>query len=253
MGLEKLDIQRAKAMVNAASAVVVLTGAGVSTDSGVPDFRGPQGVWTKNPLTEKMSDIRYYMSDPDVRRLAWQSLLTHPALRAIPNEAHDSIAAFEETGKLLKLITQNIDGLHQAAGNDPHKIIEIHGTIHRVVCMSCQKKTNMLDELKLVKQGELDPLCSSCSGILKSDTISFGQSLDEIKINAAFDCVKKGDLLLCVGTTLQVYPIAGVVDVAKAAHADVLIVNDQPTQYDAVADGVLRDPIQVVLPVLLGS
>jgi NAD-dependent deacetylase len=88
---------------------------------------------------------------------------------------------------------------------------------------------------------------------LKSDTISFGQSLDEIKINAAFDCVKKGDLLLCVGTTLQVYPIAGVVDVAKAAHADVLIVNDQPTQYDAVADGVLRDPIQVVLPVLLGS
>ena len=253
MGLDKSDIQRAKVMVQAASAVVVLTGAGVSTDSGVPDFRGPQGVWTKNPLAEKMSDIRYYMSDPDVRRLAWQSRLTHPALRAIPNEAHDSIAAFEETGKLLKLITQNIDGLHQAAGNDPHKIIEIHGTIHRVVCMSCQKKTNMLDELERVKQGELDPLCSSCSGILKSDTISFGQSLDEIKINAAFDCVKKGDLLLCVGTTLQVYPIAGVVDVAKAAHADVLIVNDQPTQYDAVADGVLRDPIQVVLPVLLGS
>jgi NAD-dependent deacetylase len=253
MGLDKSDIQRAKVMVQAASAVVVLTGAGVSTDSGVPDFRGPQGVWTKNPLAEKMSDIRYYMSDPDVRRLAWQSRLTHPALRAIPNEAHDSIAAFEETGKLLKLITQNIDGLHQAAGNDPHKIIEIHGTIHRVVCMSCQKKTNMLDELRRVKHGELDPLCSSCSGILKSDTISFGQSLDEIKINAAFDCVKKGDLLLCVGTTLQVYPIAGVVDVAKAAHADVLIVNDQPTQYDAVADGVLRDPIQVVLPVLLGS
>ena len=253
MGLDKSDIQRAKVMVQAASAVVVLTGAGVSTDSGVPDFRGPQGVWTKNPLAEKMSDIRYYMSDPDVRRLAWQSRLTHPALRAIPNEAHDSIAAFEETGKLLKLITQNIDGLHQAAGNDPHKIIEIHGTIHRVVCMSCQKKTNMLDELERVKQGELDPLCSSCSGILKSDTISFGQYLDEIKINAAFDCVKKGDLLLCVGTTLQVYPIAGVVDVAKAAHADVLIVNDQPTQYDAVADGVLRDPIQVVLPVLLGS
>ena len=123
MGLDKSDIQRAKVMVQAASAVVVLTGAGVSTDSGVPDFRGPQGVWTKNPLAEKMSDIRYYMSDPDVRRLAWQSRLTHPALRAIPNEAHDSIAAFEETGKLLKLITQNIDGLHQAAGNDPHKII----------------------------------------------------------------------------------------------------------------------------------
>ena len=253
MGLDKSDIQRAKVMVQAASAVVVLTGAGVSTDSGVPDFRGPQGVWTKNPLAEKMSDIRYYMSDPDVRRLAWQSRLTHPALRAIPNEAHDSIAAFEETGKLLKLITQNIDGLHQAAGNDPHKIIEIHGTIHRVVCMSCQKKTNMLDELERVKQGELDPLCSSCSGILKSDTISFGQSLDEIKINAVFDCVKKIDLLLCVGTTLQVYPIAGVVDVAKAAHADVLIINNQPTQYDSMADAVLRDSIKVVLPVLLGS
>ncbi|MDA0238244.1 MAG: Sir2 family NAD-dependent protein deacetylase [Proteobacteria bacterium] len=253
MGSAKSDIHRAKAMVQSASAVVILTGAGVSTGSGVPDFRGPQGVWTKNPLAEKMSDIRYYMVDQDVRRLAWQSRLTHPALRAIPNDAHNSIAAFEKTGKLLTLITQNIDGLHQAAGNDMNKIIEIHGTIHRVVCMSCQKKTNMLDELERVKGGELDPSCLHCSGILKSDTISFGQSLDAIKIDAAFDFVKKSDLLLCVGTTLQVYPIASVVDVAKAAHVDVLIVNNQPTQYDNAADGFLRGPIEEVLPVLLGS
>ena len=253
MGLVKPDIKRARDMIQAASSVVILTGAGVSTDSGVPDFRGPQGVWTKNPLAEKMSNIRYYMTDPEVRRLAWQSRLTHPALSAIPNDAHNSIAAFEEAGKLLTLITQNIDGLHQAAGNEANKIIEIHGTIHRVVCMSCKKKTNMLDELERVKGGELDPTCSSCSGILKSDTIFFGQPLDEIKINAVFDCVNNSDLLLCVGTTLQVYPIASVVDVAKSTRTNVLIVNNQPTQYDAVADAVLRDSIQVVLPVLLGS
>ena len=158
MGLVKPDIKRARDMIQAASSVVILTGAGVSTDSGVPDFRGPQGVWTKNPLAEKMSNIRYYMTDPEVRRLAWQSRLTHPALSAIPNDAHNSIAAFEEAGKLLTLITQNIDGLHQAAGNEANKIIEIHGTIHRVVCMSCKKKRICWMSLSGSKGGSLIPL-----------------------------------------------------------------------------------------------
>lgn len=247
----KSRVEHAKAMIHEASNIVILTGAGVSTNSGIPDFRGPKGVWTKNPLAEKMSDIRFYMSDPEVRRLAWQSRLSHPALTAIPNSAHDAIASFERTGKLMCLVTQNIDGLHQVAGNTPGKVIEIHGTIHRVVCMSCQKKTSMRDELVRVSDGELDPSCLDCNGILKSDTISFGQSLDEEKINRVFDLVKNSDLLLCVGTTLQVFPVAGAVDVAKAALARVIIVNNQATQYDEVADGVLRDPINEVIPLIL--
>ena len=249
----KSHIERAKAMIQEASNIVILTGAGVSTNSGIPDFRGPQGVWTKNPLAEKMSDIRFYMSDPEVRRLAWQSRLQHPALTAVPNGAHDAIAAFEGTGKLTCLVTQNIDGLHQAAGNTPGKVIEIHGTIHYVVCMSCKKRTRMKDELTRVSGGESDPSCLECNGILKSDTISFGQSLDETKIAMAFDYVKNSDLLLCVGTTLQVFPIAGVVDVAKAASAQLIIVNNQATQYDDVADGVLRDSINEVIPLILGT
>lgn len=250
---ERSCIERARAMIQEAPNVVILTGAGVSTDSGIPDFRGPQGVWTKNPLAEKMSDIRFYMSDPEVRRLAWQSRLQHPALTAAPNIAHDAIASFEQTGRLTSLVTQNIDGLHQAAGNTPSKVIEIHGTIHRVVCMSCQKKTRMKDELTRVIGGDLDPSCLDCNGILKSDTISFGQSLDESKITMAFDYVKNSDLLLCIGTTLQVFPIAGVVDVAKAAGAKLIIVNNQATPYDDVADGVLRDSINEVIPLILSA
>ena len=250
---ERSCVERARAMIQEAPNVVILTGAGVSTDSGIPDFRGPQGVWTKNPLAEKMSDIRFYMSDPEVRRLAWQSRLQHPALTAAPNIAHDAIASFEQTGQLTSLVTQNIDGLHQAAGNTPSKVIEIHGTIHRVVCMSCQKKTRMKDELTRVSGGDLDPSCLDCNGILKSDTISFGQSLDESKITMAFDYVKNSDLLLCIGTTLQVFPIAGVVDVAKAAGAKLIIVNNQETQYDDVADGVLRDSINEVIPLILSA
>ncbi|MDA0360188.1 MAG: NAD-dependent deacetylase [Proteobacteria bacterium] len=249
----KSHIERARAMIQEASNIVILTGAGVSTNSGIPDFRGPQGVWTKNPLAEKMSDIRFYMSDPEVRRLAWQSRLQHPALTAVPNVAHDAISAFEGTGKLTCLVTQNIDGLHQAAGNTPGKVIEIHGTIHYVVCMSCKKRTIMKDELTRVSGGESDPSCLECNGILKSDTISFGQSLDETKIAMAFDYVKNSDLLLCVGTTLQVFPIAGAVDVAKAASAKLIIVNNQATQYDDVADGVLRDSINEVIPLILGT
>lgn len=150
-------------------------------------------------------------------------------------------------------MTQNIDGLHQAAGNTPGKVIEIHGTIHYVVCMSCKKRTRMKDELTRVSSGESDPSCLECNGILKSDTISFGQSLDETKIAMAFDYVKNSDLLLCVGTTLQVFPIAGAVDVAKAASAQLIIVNNQATQYDDVADGVLRDSINEVIPLILGT
>ncbi|MGH9571730.1 MAG: SIR2 family NAD-dependent protein deacylase, partial [Candidatus Angelobacter sp.] len=110
--------------------VVALTGAGISTESGIPDFRGPQGLWTKNPKVEKLSDIRYYMTDPEVRKQAWQERLAHPAWRARPNAGHMALVELEKGGRLHALVTQNIDGLHQLAGNSAEKVVEVHGTMH---------------------------------------------------------------------------------------------------------------------------
>jgi NAD-dependent deacetylase len=232
--------------------VVVLTGAGISTDSGIPDFRGPQGVWTKNPKAEKLSDIRYYMSDPEVRRLSWQSRLEHPAWEAKPNAGHLALVELERRGKLHALITQNIDELHQVAGNSPDRVIQVHGTVRKVVCMSCGERAPMEKALARVRAGEADPPCRSCGGILKSATISFGQQLVPEVIDRAMQAAAEADLFLSVGTSLQVYPIAGAVPVAKRAGARVVIVNAEPTPFDDLADAVLKDSISEVLPRLLG-
>ena len=231
--------------------VVVLTGAGISTDSGIPDFRGPQGVWTKNPKAEKLSDIRYYMADPEVRRLSWQSRLENPAWRAQPNAGHKALVELERRGKLHALITQNIDELHQRAGNSPEKVIEVHGTMRQVVCMSCDERAPMEKALARVRAGEADPPCRSCGGILKSATISFGQQLVPEVIDRAMRAAAEADLFLSVGTSLQVYPIAGAVHLAKRAGAKLVIVNAEPTPFDDLADAVFNDSISDVLPRLL--
>jgi len=231
--------------------VVVLTGAGISTDSGIPDFRGPQGVWTKNPKAEKLSDIRYYMSDPEVRRLSWQSRLEHPAWSARPNAGHLALVELERRGKLHALITQNIDELHQAAGHAADMVIEVHGTMRKVVCMSCGERAPMEKALARVRAGEEDPPCRSCGGILKSATISFGQQLVPEVIDRAMQAAAEADLFLSVGTSLQVYPIAGAVQLAKRAGAKLVIVNAQPTPFDDLADAVFNEPISEVLPKLL--
>ena len=170
-------IDLARILVASSIRVVALTGAGISTESGIPDFRGPQGIWTKNPKAEKLSNIHYYMSDPEVRRLAWQQRLNHPAWHAEPNAGHLALANLERTRKLHALITQNIDGLHQKAGNSPAKVIEVHGTVREFVCMSCGIRGPMPVVLERVRAGEEDPPCRDCGGILKSATISFGQQL----------------------------------------------------------------------------
>jgi NAD-dependent deacetylase len=238
--------------VDAAKRVVVLTGAGVSTDSGIPDFRGPNGVWTRNPAAEKLSTLQNYMADPEVRKAAWQGRLHHPAFGARPNAGHLALVELERRGKLHALITQNIDGLHRQAGNSPQKVIEVHGNVHGVVCMSCGWKGPMLETLARVRNGEDDPACNRCGGVLKSDTISFGQALVPEVIERAMRCAEEADLMLAVGTTLQVYPAAHAVPVARSNGARIVIVNAQPTQYDAIADAVLRDPIAEVLPPICG-
>jgi NAD-dependent deacetylase len=231
-----------------AKRIVALTGAGISTDSGIPDFRGPQGLWTKNPKAEKLSDIRYYMADPEVRRLSWQSRLEHPGWKAKPNAGHHALVELERRGKLHALITQNIDELHQQAGNAPERVIEVHGTMRQVVCMACGERAPMERALARVRAGEADPPCRSCGGILKSATISFGQALVPEVIDRAMRAAAECDLMLAVGTTLQVYPVAGAVPIAKGAGAKLVIVNAEPTAFDGVADAVFNESISEVLP-----
>jgi NAD-dependent deacetylase len=228
--------------------VVVLTGAGISTDSGIPDFRGPQGLWTKDPLAEKLSNIHYYLADPEVRKAAWKNRLASPAWTAKPNAGHLALVELEKRGKLHALITQNIDELHQIAGNSPEKVIEVHGTIRRVMCWGCGMRAPMEKALSRVRAGEVDPPCRDCGGILKSDTISFGQPLVPAVIDRAMAAASEADLLLAIGSTLQVYPAAGVVPLAKESGARVVILNDQPTPFDPIADAVLRGAIGEVLP-----
>jgi NAD-dependent deacetylase len=247
------ELDTIRGWIEAAQRIVVLTGAGISTDSGIPDFRGPKGVWTLNPKAERMSDIRYYTTDPEVRRLSWQSRLAHPAWTADPNAGHRALAALEQRGRLHALITQNIDGLHQRAGVSADKVLEVHGTLHQVMCLSCGWRGPMQQTLDRVRAGEEDPECLACSGLLKSDTISFGQQLIPEVIERAMTVAGEGDLFVAIGTTLQVYPVAGAVPKALDAGARVVIINAEATQFDDVADAVVRLPIGDVLPRLFGA
>jgi NAD-dependent deacetylase len=209
-------IAQVRSWLEGAQRVVALTGAGISTDSGIPDFRGPQGLWTKNPVAEKMSNIHYYLADPEVRKASWQNRLASPAWSARPNAGHQALVHLEERRKLHALITQNIDELHQLAGNSPERVIEVHGTMRRFMCWGCGMRGPMQLVLERVRAGE-------------------------------------ADLFLAVGTSLQVYPVAGTVELARAAGARIVIVNAQPTPFDGIADAVFNQPISEVLPAILGS
>ena len=251
---EALDqaIADAAALIDTAERVAVLTGAGISTDSRIPDFRGPQGVWTKNPGAEKSATIQNYMADPEVRKQAWMGRLDSPVWSAEPNAGHRALLRLEERRKLHLLITQNIDGLHHDAGSDPDRIVEVHGSIREVVCMGCDYRAPMQVALDRVRQGDHDPACHECGGILKSATISFGQNLIVEDIERSYDAADSCDLLLAIGSTLAVFPIARVVPIAKGAGAKIIIVNGSPTEMDDIADVVVSGSISEVLPRMLG-
>ena len=239
--------------IDEARRITVLTGAGISTDSGIPDFRGPRGLWTVNPEAEKMATIDYYMSDPEIRKRAWrtrQDLFPH---RAEPNVGHHCLVELERRGKLHVLITQNVDGLHHAAGTSPDRIVEIHGTVREVMCMACGDRNPMQHAFDRVDAGEEDPPCEKCGGILKSATISFGQGLVARDLQRAEEAAHDCDLMLTIGTSLGVYPVAGVVPLAKRAGARVVIVNAEPTELDELADAILRGGIAELLPAILSE
>jgi len=235
-----------------AQRVVALTGAGISTDSGIPDFRGPQGVWTTNPAAEKMATLQHYVADPEVRRAAWRSRLDNAAWAAQPNAGHRALARLEQQGKLHALITQNVDELHQRAGTSPDKVVEVHGTLRRYQCLGCGDEGPMEIMLERVRAGEDDPACTICGGIVKSATISFGQALVPEVIDRALRVAEEADVFLAVGSSLQVYPAANTVPRARAAGAVVVIVNGEPTQFDPIADAVLRGSISELLPAIVG-
>jgi NAD-dependent deacetylase len=250
MSLDGPELAAARRWLLDAQRIVVLTGAGISTDSGIPDFRGPQGVWTKNPEAERLATIDVYMSEPDARKRAWQNRVASPAWDARPNAGHLALVDLERRGNLLLLVTQNIDGLHQQAGSDPANVVEIHGTIRRVKCMACRRQWPSEEILARVRAGEEDPPCSVCGGILKSATISFGENLVPEDLLRAERAALAADLVLAVGSSLSVYPAAGVVPLAKRAGARVVIVNGEPTALDDLADAVLLGPISEILPAL---
>jgi NAD-dependent deacetylase len=238
------------ASIREADRVVALTGAGVSTESGIPDFRGPQGLWTKDPAAERMSDLRHYMSDPELRRRAWRARLDHPGWAARPNAGHLALAELERRGRLHTLVTQNIDGLHQLAGSSPERLIEIHGTMREVVCMACGERAPMQRALERVRGGEDDPPCRSCGGILKSATISFGQSLVAADVERARHAAQMCDVFLAIGTSLAVYPVAYLPRTALERGARLVIMNAQPTPLDDRA-AVVRGPLGTRLPALV--
>jgi NAD-dependent deacetylase len=244
---------RAWERIREARDVVVLTGAGISTDSGIPDFRGPNGVWTKDPGAEKQSTLQHYLSDPEVRRRAWRNRADSPMFEAEPNAGHLALAELDRTGRLHTLITQNIDGLHQRAGVHPTRVVEIHGNVREWACLTCGARGPMADALQRVRDGEDDPPCPECGSIIKSATISFGQALVPDDIERAEEAALVAEVFLAIGSTLQVYPAAGVVPLAKKAGAFLVIVNAQPTPFDGIADVVLREPISEVLPALVGN
>ena len=251
----EIDTELAQAMelMRGAQRIAVLTGAGVSTDSGIPDFRGPNGVWTKNPAAERTATLQHYLADPETRKAAWRSRIDSPMFDAEPNSGHRAIADLEHTGRVLAVITQNVDGLHQKAGSNPDHVYELHGNAHRVKCWSCGEEAPMERALARVRAGEEDPPCRTCGGILKSATISFGQNLEVDVIMAAERAALACDLLLVVGSTLMVHPAAGLVPIAASSGAALIIVNLEATAYDHLADVVLQRPIGDVLPALVDA
>jgi NAD-dependent protein deacetylase/lipoamidase len=232
-------------------AITVLTGAGISTESGIPDYRGPNGLWTRDPSAVRMMQIDVYVADADVRRRAWLERMHHPAWTAEPNAGHRALVDLERAGDLHALITQNIDGLHQTAGSS--EVLELHGTIHRCRCLDCGFETPMQRQLDRVRAGDPDPHCERCGGIQRSATVAFGQSLDPDVLAAAFQAAADCDEFWSVGTSLTVHPAAQLAGVAKEGGARLVIVNAQPTPYDVVADEVVRESIGAALPRLVSS
>lgn len=224
--------------------VLVFTGAGISTESGIPDFRGPNGIWkTRDPARYT---IQNFVRDPDVRRESWQNRLTSPIDEATPNAGHRAIVDLERDGKVRVVVTQNIDGLHQKAGSSD--VIELHGTTREAACLQCGRRMPIAQVLDRVREGDSDPHCELCGGLLKSATISFGQALIEADVERSMEEARACDVCIAAGSTLSVWPAAGVPLQAARHGARLIIVNDAETELDSAATALIRGRCGEVLP-----
>jgi NAD-dependent deacetylase len=245
-------IRAVRDWVGAAERITALTGAGISTDSGLPDFRGPDGVWTLDPAAMRRSSLPAYLAEAEVRREVWAALLARPASGIEPNEGHRALA---ELGRRcsVTVVTQNEDGLHQLAGSDPARVIELHGSIRDAECLSCADRVALGAVLDRVAAGEPEPSCLRCGGLLKPATVAFGQVVPPSALDAALAAARDCDVFLAVGTTLSVSPASTVAAEASRHAARFVICNGQPTDYDRFADAVLRGSITEILPRALGT
>ncbi|MEU9577401.1 SIR2 family NAD-dependent protein deacylase [Streptomyces chilikensis] len=231
--------------------VAILSGAGISTDSGIPDHRGPNGVWRQDPDAEKLVTYDHYMNDPEIRRRSWQMRRKLQALAAGPNAAHRAVTELERSGVPVRVITQNVDGLHQKAGMPERKVLELHGSVREAVCTACRARGPMSEALARLEAGEEDPRCAACGGVLKPGTVMFGERLDPRVLGQALSIAKACEVFVAVGTSLQVQPAAGLAGVAAGHGARLVIVNAEETPYDGLADEVVREPVGTALPRLL--
>jgi NAD-dependent deacetylase len=245
--------ERIAGWLRGAGSVVVLTGAGISTESGIPDFRGPEGLWTKNPEAERAATIQHYVADPAVRIRSWRSRIDGDMWAKEPNEGHRALVDLEQKGRLDTLITQNVDSLHHKAGTSPDRLIEIHGTMRDYECLDCGDRGPIEAVLERVRAGEDDPACRQCGGILKSATISFGQNLVPADLDRAQDAAERCDVFLAVGTSLTVYPVAYLPEQALRGGARLVILNGEETPFDRAADAVVRERIGAVLPAIVAQ
>jgi NAD-dependent deacetylase len=240
-------MKRAAELLSSSRYAVALTGAGISTESGIPDFRSPGGLWSRYDPSE-FATLSSFLEDPSKFYRAASEFLS--AFTAEPNEGHRALARLEEMGLLKAVITQNVDGLHQAAGS--RKVVELHGNLRECRCLSCGKISpiEVLAE-KLVQRGEIPPLCGDCGGLLKPNVVFFGEPLPGEALREAFEQVGRCDLLLVVGSSLAVSPANFLPPTAVEAGAELLIVNEEPTPMDAFASVVIRGKTGAVLPELV--
>ncbi|MBP2326153.1 NAD-dependent deacetylase [Kibdelosporangium banguiense] len=228
--------------------VAVLTGAGISTDSGIPDFRGPDGLWTKDPSLAEAFTYDRFMTDGEVRKRFWSTYSGHTAWVAEPNPAHRALAELDQSGVALRVLTQNIDGLHQRAGLADRKVLELHGSMHKAACTKCEATVTSADVIARVRAGEPDPPCAQCGGVLKLGIVLFGEYLDGDVLGQAEKIAAASQLFLAIGSSLEVEPAASMCAVAVAAGASLVIINRDPTPYDRIATEVIREPIGTAVP-----
>ena len=243
--------QAARELIAGASRIVGFTGAGISTESGVPDFRSPNGVWARN----RTVDFQEFMSSEAGRVEYWrQKAEAWPAMReAKPNAGHRAFVELHRQGRLLALVTQNIERLHQRSGLPAGIVLELHGTTTEAECLTCGDRITSDEACRRIEAGERAPRCRACGGLLKPATISFGQAMPLEVMARAQEAAETCDLLIAVGSSLVVEPAASIPRVAKAAGARLVIVNREPTPLDGIADAVVRGEIGAVLPALVGA